>query len=195
MKLTHVFFFFLITISINAQTKKVLFIGNSYTYYNNMPQLVADAALSVGDTLIKQSHTPGGGTLNNHANNANAMNKIKSDEWDYVVLQAQSQEPSFPLFQVESETFPYATQLCDSIRANSSCTRPMFYMTWGRENGDANNCAVWPPVCTYEGMDSLLNLRYRIMGDMNNSYVSPVGFVWNYIRNNYPQINLYAGDG
>ena len=30
---------------------------------------------------------------------------------------------------------------------------------------------------------------------MNNSYVSPVGFVWNYIRNNYPQINLYAGDG
>ena len=29
--------------------KKVLFLGNSYTAYNNLPQLVADVALSAGD--------------------------------------------------------------------------------------------------------------------------------------------------
>ena len=191
----QLFLFLFLTMGLSAQTKKALFIGNSYTNNNNLPQLVADVASSVGDTLIKQKHTPGGATLNNHANDSNAMNKINADEWDYVVLQAQSQEPSFPLSQVETQTFPFATQLCDSIRANSSCTRPMFYMTWGRENGDASNCAVWPPVCTYDGMDSLLNLRYRMMGEMNEAYVSPVGVVWHYIRDNHPQIDLYTGDG
>ena len=32
---------------------------------------------------------------------------------------------------------------------------PVFFMTWGRENGDDMNCPNWPPVCTYEGVDDL----------------------------------------
>lgn len=157
--------------------------------------MVHDVALSTGDTLIFDAHTPGGSRLMDHANNATAMTKINSNNWDHVVLQAQSQEPSFPIGQVETEVFPYSEILCDSIRANDNCTRPMFYMTWGRENGDAGNCPVWPPVCTYEGMDSLLNLRYRMMGDANEAYVSPVGAVWHYVRDNYPDIDLYTNDG
>jgi PKD repeat protein len=162
---------------------------------NNLPQLVYNVAVSVGDTLIYDQHTPGGARLMQHATNATALAKISSDDWDHVVLQAQSQEPSFPDGQVASEVFPYAEILCDSIRANNECTRPIFFMTWGRENGDASNCAVWPPVCTYEGMDSLLNLRYRMMGNDNDADVSPVGAVWNYIRDNYPDIDLYSNDG
>jgi len=183
------------SLNLYSQTKKVLFIGNSYTGVNNLPQLVYNVALSVGDTLIYDKHTPGGARLMQHATNATALAKINSDNWDHVVLQAQSQEPSFSDGQVASEVFPYAEILCDSIRANNECTRPIFYMTWGRENGDASNCAVWPPVCTYEGMDSLLNLRYRMMGNDNDAYVSPVGAVWNYIRDNYPDIDLYSNDG
>ena len=178
-----------------GQSKKVLFIGNSYTGSNNLPQLVYDVALSAGDTLIFDKHTPGGARLMHHASNANALSKINSNNWDHVVLQAQSQEPSWPIGQVEIEVFPYAKILCDSIRANDQCTRPVFYMTWGRENGDAFNCPNWPPVCTYEGMDSLLNLRYRIMAETNEAYVSPVGAVWHYLRDNYPNIDLYTGDG
>lgn len=68
-------------------------------------------------------------------------------------------------------------------------------MTWGRENGDQSNCDVLPWLCTYEGMDSMLNLRYRIMADDNEAYVSPVGEVWHYIRDNHPEIDLYTGDG
>jgi len=67
-------------------------------------------------------------------------------------------------------------------------------MTWGRKNGDAGNCAVWPPVCTYSGMDSLLRLRYIMMADMNDAIVSPVGAVWRNVRNNFPGINLYSPD-
>ncbi len=184
-----------VSLSLQAQTKKVLFIGNSYTGYNNLPQLVRDVALSVGDTLIYDAHTPGGQTLESHSTNTTALNKIAADDWDYVTLQEQSQRPSFPIGQVETEVFPYATSLCNSIRDNNPCTRPMFYMTWGRENGDSQNCPNWPPVCTYEGMDSLLNLRYNIMADDNEAYLSPVGAVWHYIRNNYPDIDLYASDG
>lgn len=37
----------------NCQTqgKKVLFLGNSYTRYNNLPQMIENIASSVGDTL------------------------------------------------------------------------------------------------------------------------------------------------
>jgi hypothetical protein len=101
----------------------------------------------------------------------------------------------FPDAQVQAEVFPYAAQLCDSIRANDSCTRPIFYMTWGRKNGDNFNCASWPPVCTYQGMDSILNQNYQIMAADNDALVAPAGAVWNYIRANHPQIELYAGDG
>ena len=181
--------------TLHAQSKKVLFIGNSYTGVNNLPDLVYQAALSAGDTLDYDKHTPGGATFMAHATNATAHDKIKSDNWDHVVLQGQSQEPSFPIQQVENQTFPYAKILCDSIRTNDPCTRPVFYMTWGRKNGDQQNCASWPPVCTYEGMDSLLNLRYRMMGDDNQAFVAPVGAVWHYIRDNHPDIELYAPDG
>lgn len=195
MKNIILFLFLFISFVGNAQPKKVLFIGNSYTAVNDLPQLVYDVALSAGDTLIYDSHTPGGARLVDHANSAIAQTKINSNNWDHVVLQAQSQEPSLSDNYVETEVYPFAEILCNSIRANDSCTRPIFYMTWGRQNGDASNCASWPPVCTYEGMDSLLNLRYRKMGADNESFVSPVGAVWHYIRDNYPDINLYVGDG
>ena len=183
------------TTLLHAQSKKVLFIGNSYTGSNNLPQLTRDLALSAGDTLIYDAHTPGGATLSAHAGNPGAISKIFSDQWDHVVIQAQSQEPSFGDAQVQQQVFPYATALCDTIRVNDSCTRPVFYMTWGRKNGDALNCAVAPWLCTYEGMDSVLNQNYRIMGANNAAFVSPVGAVWHYIRTNYPSIELYAPDG
>lgn len=187
---------FILAFNLNhAQSKKVLYLGNSYTNFNNLPELIYQAGLTVGDTILYNSNTPGGTTLSQHAANATSLNLIQSDNWDHIVIQAQSQEPSFPIGQVEAQTFPFAQQLCDAARANDPCTRPIFYMTWGRENGDASNCPNWPPVCTYEGMDSLLSLRYQIMAADNEALVSPVGAVWRYIRDNHPSIDLYTADG
>ena len=67
-------------------------------------------------------------------------------------------------------------------------------MTWGRKNGDAQNCANWPPVCTYRGMDSILYSNYQKMGDDNYAEVSPVGAVWNHLRSNSPALELYSSD-
>jgi PKD repeat protein len=43
-------------------------------------------------------------------------------------------------------------------------------------------------------MDSLLNLRYRMMAENNDAILSPVGAVWKYIRENHPSIHLYQSD-
>ncbi len=169
--------------------RKVLFLGNSYTYSNNMPQILASIADGMGDSLIYDSHLPGGFTLDNHANAPLSTSKIAAGGWDYLVLQEQSQLPAFQTY-FSNGTFGMASM----FRTNSPCGRIMFYMTWGRKNGDASNCASWPPVCTYAGMDSLLRLRYIEMADWHRGDISPVGAAWRWIRLNYPNIELYQSD-
>ncbi len=179
-----------------AQSKelKVLFLGNSYTYVNNLPKLLTDMAFSTGDTIFTDENTPGGYRLMGHASNAISLAKIRATQWNYVVLQDQSQLPSFPEADVEAMVYPFARALDSVIKENNACTQTVFYMTWGRKNGDAQNCAFWPPVCTYQGMDSLLALRYRKMASDNKSLLSPVGALWKYLRANHPSIELYQSD-
>ncbi|MAQ32145.1 MAG: hypothetical protein CMD26_05410 [Flavobacteriales bacterium] len=178
-----------------SDTLDVLFIGNSYTMYNNLPSLISSIASSMGDELNTDQSLLGGASLQSHTNNNTTTNLIMSGNWDYVVLQEQSQYPSFPLWQVEQDVFPYASQLNNLVNEYNECGRTVFFMTWGRENGDQNNCENWPPVCTYEGMDDLLRERYMIMADNNNALASPVGAVWRFIRDSEYDIDLYIADG
>lgn len=176
-------------------SKRVLFLGNSYTAVNNLPSMVAAVAASAGDNLTYDSNSPGGYTFEGHLSNSTSIGLIGQPIWDFVVLQEQSQLPSFPLSQVQSDCFPFADSLDSLIRLANPCTETMFYMTWGRENGDAGNCPSWPPVCTYEGMDDLLRQRYNQMAVDNEAVLSPVGAVWRYLRQNNPTLQLYSSDG
>ena len=162
----------------SQESKEVLFIGNSYTYTNNMPQMITDIALSFGDTLNYDSSLLGGATFNIHSTNSQTLNKISQQQWDYVVLQAQSQEPSFSPWQVSQDTYPYAEILVDSIYANSICTEPLFFMTWGRKYGDQQNCAAYPPICTYLGMQKRLRESYLEMAFYDSASCAPVGMAW-----------------
>src|SRR6186713_317667 len=72
---------------------RVLFLGNSYTAVNNLPQIIHDVALSAGDTLVFDSYAPGGYQLMDHSIDVTSQNKIMTGGWDYVVIQGQSQEP------------------------------------------------------------------------------------------------------
>ena len=177
------------------ETKKALFIGNSYTGYNNLAAMVANIASSTGDELIFDTYTPGGARFFNHASNPTTLSKISSNDWDFVTLQAQSQETSFGWEWKQTELFPFAQILVDSILSNNECSTPLFYMTWGRENGDNSNCEFIPWVCTYEGMDDTIRSTYSYMAEVHNAAVSPVGAVWRYLRENHPEIDLYTGDG
>ena len=178
-------------LGVNAQiTRKVLFLGNSYTAVNNLPQLIHDVALSAGDTLQFDSNTPGGYTLNAHSTDNLSLNKMRTAGWDYVVLQGQSQEPV-----TQSSVFQHSgDQLNDSITKYNPCSVTMLYMTWGRKNGDASNCANFPVMCTYEGMDSTIRNEYLKLASSINGEVSPVSILWKYLRQNNPGIELYQAD-
>jgi hypothetical protein len=178
----------------NATTRKVLFIGNSYIYTNDVPALLQAFANSMGDTLIYDQSTPGGQTLQGHCTNTTTISKIYSQQWDVVIVQEQSQRPAFSQAQVDSDVLPYATKLDSMIHDNNSCTQTMFMMTWGYKNGDASNCPVYPPICTYEGMQERLRESYMEMTQLNNAALAPVGAAWKVTRDSFPTIELYSPD-
>ena len=184
----------LLAYSANATTRKVLFIGNSYTYTNNMPLMLKSLAANLGDTLIYDESDPGGYTFAMHCTNAITISKIFSQQWDIVVLQEQSQMPSFPPAEVDTEVYPYAHKLDSFIHANDSCTQTMFLMTWGHANGDPANCATYPVICTYSGMQERLRDSYLQMTQDNHAIVAPVGVAWKIMMDSFPSIWLYISD-
>jgi len=188
-------FALLVLTTANAgDTLRALFIGNSYTEVNNLPNMVSSLATAGGDSLYYQVSAPGGQTFQQHCSNPTTLSLIAQGDWDFVVLQEQSQRPSFDESQVADEVYPYAKRLDSLVHHFSPCAKTVFYMTWGRKNGDASNCVNWPPVCTYEGMDSLLQLRYTTMAQQNESVISPVAKVWRNLRDNHPTLELYQPD-
>ncbi|MBL4706327.1 MAG: T9SS type A sorting domain-containing protein [Flavobacteriales bacterium] len=178
----------------SAQTKKVLFLGNSYTNVNNLPLTLQNLAASFGDVLSYDQNTPGGYTMQGHSTNATSLAKIAVGGWDFVAIQSQSQEPSFSPAQVANDVYPYAKIICDSIESANICTEPLFFMTWGRKNGDASNCPFYPPICTYDGMQQRLRESYEEMAQDNDATVSPVGAVWKQVRDSLPGLELYSPD-
>lgn len=177
-----------------ASPLRVLFLGNSYTYVNDLPNTFKQVANALGDSVYVDSYAQGGYNLQLLSTDAAAIAKIQLGNWDYVIIQAQSQEPSFDPSQVQAETYPYAQLLDSMVQVNNTCAETLFYMTWGRKNGDASNCAVYPPVCTYAGMQQRLRESYLEMAFNNHASTAPVGVAWKHVRDNNPSIELYQAD-
>ncbi len=177
-----------------SQTYKVLFLGNSYTGANNLPNIIASIADANGDTLDYTVNTPGGYTFEGHSGNQTTISYIASEDWDFVVLQEQSQRPSFHPVQVAQEVYPYAAQLDSMIKENSPCTETVFYMTWGRKYGDTQNCQFYPPICTYEGMQERLRTSYLEMANTHEATCAPVGMAWANSIQTDSTLNLYTSD-
>ena len=161
--------------SLSAQTtKKVLFIGNSYTASNDLAGLVDSLAIADGNDLIFSVHAPGGETFEKHTKNPATFAYIRQAKWDYVVLQEQSQIPSFSWSQFQKECVPYAKILVDSIRANNPCTIPVFFTTWGRRDGDSQ----WDSTNTFTKMNNRLNDAYTYLAKVNGAHKIAVGFAF-----------------
>ena len=72
---------------------KVLFIGNSFTARNNLPDLIAQLAAARGKTIQHRLISTGGASLRKHWNAGEALKAIIEGHYDYVVLQEQSTQP------------------------------------------------------------------------------------------------------
>lgn len=180
------------TNSLIAQQEEtsVLFIGNSFTFMNNMPFIFKDIAIAEGKKIHVDTVVKGGKDLNYHANNPETYKVIKSRKWDYVVIQGHSNEFAQPESKIDQNSIPYAKQIADSVRANSSCTQLVVYMTWGYKNGNSK----WAPIASYDSMQYRIKMQYLRLADILDARVSPVGEVWKTIRKNYSGLNLYAPD-
>ena len=186
--------FCLASIHGNAKTVRVLFVGNSLTSVNNLPGMVADIAKSHGYRMVYDSYTPGGARLAQHASNANVLQKLKEQPWDFVVLQEQSQFPGFSHKQLSKDVFPYAKRLAEAAKKAHCHTSVVFYMAMARRNGDPANKHVSSELLTYEGMQKRVNWCYLEMAKDNHALIAPVGEVWKIIRKQSPDLDLYSDD-
>ncbi len=168
----------------------VLFIGNSFTFMNDMPLMFRDIAISKGKNVHVDTVVEGGKNFEYHSKNPETYELIRSRKWDYVVIQGQSNELAQPESRVDKSTFPFAKQIVDSIRENSSCTQVVLYMTWAYKNGNSK----WAPIATYDSMQYRIHNQYLRFADLLDARISPVGEVWKNIRSSYSGINLYDPD-
>lgn len=167
-------------------TLSVLFLGNSYTSYNNLSSLVQNLSSSSGKTLIVDSNTPGGMTISGHLNDPTSLSKISQGTWDYVIIQEQSQVPTIDFYRY-TDMYPALTDLKAQIEQFNPCTRIITYMTWGRRFGgqqcDPSNTYCSPVFVDFNHMQDSLTSAYTEIGDILNIQCAPVGVTWQNILN------------
>jgi hypothetical protein len=168
----------------------VLFIGNSFTFMNNMPFIFKDIAESKGKKIFVDTVVEGGKNFEYHSSRPETFSTIKSRKWDYVIIQGHSNELAQPESKVDKNSLPFAQKIVDSIRENNPCTQVIVYMTWAYKNGNPK----WAPISSYDSMQYRVKNQYLRFADLLDARVSPVGEVWKTIRANYSGINLYDPD-
>ena len=111
----------------------VLFIGNSYTFVNDLPGMLRALAASshAAPSITTEQVTPGGTTLQDNYLGPNARPAIAKKAFTHVVLQGQSVEPLLQPAVFEKYALLFAGEARDAGAV------PTFYETWARRSGDA----------------------------------------------------------
>lgn len=181
-----------------ADSTRVLFIGNSYTYFNDMPEmlkkLAAGAAGSEKLAIATKSFTPGGCTLRRHSENPELIKALAEGKWDYVIIQEQSAAPARHSAVVARDTYPYARYLDSLAVAANPDVKVIFYMTWGHKDGCQTPHPGYPLISTYAGMQQRLADSYLEMAYDNDARCAPVGLAWQRVRSERPTLPLYRRD-
>lgn len=170
---------------------KILFIGNSYTHYNNMPELFEKLAKSKKIKIDVVMNAKSNHTFKMHCKRPEMFEAIRSKKWDYVVLQGFSRELMYDKEVIDTASLPYFKQIVDSVYYNHSCTNVLLYMTWGYKNGFVSDS----DTLSYDEMSNRVQRGYEYLSGMYNLSIVPIGQVWKTFRKNNPEIDLYQEDG
>lgn len=170
---------------------RVLFIGNSFTSFNSMPQLVQQLVDDEpgAPRIVVVSYTEDGSTWQQASRERKLTDLIAEVHWDDVVLQEQSELQSFSAFQRAVASDPFAADL--SRRATAAGARTVLFMTWGYRQGDRDNV----PSDTYSAMQARLQQGYDGLGAKLYAPVAPVGLAWQEALRRRPGLPLWADDG
>jgi hypothetical protein len=167
---------------------RVLFIGNSFTAVNAMPEILRSLAADRHTKLAFTMHAPGGATLAQHAASSE-VRTLLGKHWDYVVLQDQSQHPAYPELRAESE----AGLLSLAKVARDGGAKIFLFATWGYRDGDPTN--VDGGHDSYDAMQARLDEGYTEMSRRAGVELVPVARAWSIMRREHPGIGLWGPDG
>ena len=174
-------------------TLRVLFVGNSHTYTNNLPALVRLLAEGAGHPLVTGMSAPGGFTLRQHAAHEPTRAAILGGGWDRVVLQEQSQVPVISHWR-DAWMTPAALTL-DSLAAWAGSATTLF-MTWGWRAGQEH--CILDSCATYDDffhMQDSLAAAYRRLGERLGAPVAEAGEAFRRALLADPFADFWAADG
>ena len=185
-------FIFLVSVTLSwsqsmvSDTTKILFIGNSYTYYNSLPELVKGMAQEKfpNQVIETQLVSQGGMTLKRHWEEEKSIQAIRSGHWDFVVLQEQSKlgmgvviNDDFYFGQTDL-FYEYARKFDEEIK--NAGAKTVFFMTWSRSDNPEEQ--------------EILTYAYSSIAKELDAILAPVGLAWDQLRTN-TTFNLYVADG
>lgn len=166
---------------------KVLFIGNSFTYYNDLPLLSQEIAQNLGYDFISDSVTVGSHTLEQYASSSDEYGAIveekltNNNDYTYVILQEQSTR-SYSNF----DSFKSSVGLLkDKISATQKSAKVRLYETWGFAS-EAEALKI-----TIPEMEEKIRNSYDSVGETYGIGVHYVGKAFSEVYTNYSTIDLY----
>ena len=173
--------FLLVLSKVNANTKRdtlrILFVGNSYIFFNNLPQMISLLSDSLNTKLICKQSVYGGATLGDHWNSRRGIRTraiLEKEKFDIVVIQDNSM---WPLEHADS-VLMIGKLFCDLIKSKNAT--PYIYNTWSRE--------------TTPQTQSAINKTYESLALQTQSVLVPVGSVWAEAKAQKPTVQLYMSD-
>ena len=160
---------------------RVLMLGNSFTYYNDMPDILAAI---LGAEVV--SITRGGAQLSAHLDEADELceqsSKALEEKWDYVILQEQSFKP----VGNRDGFLQSVKELCKKIHAAGA--KPLFYATWAYRDGSEKLAGTG---LDYDEMLQGLYDSYHTAAIENNALIADAGIAFRDVRG---IVELYAED-
>ena len=152
----------------------ILFIGNSHTYFNDMPLMVKRRADEAGYDCRATMIAHGGWYLEQHAQEPDVRFNILYGGYDYVVLQ----EHAHP-FGPEEKFMAAAAALGKMIREAGST--PVIYECWAKKDEPE--------------AQALMNAAHRRAAGAIGALLAPVGEDWRRYMESRPDLEMYAEDG
>lgn len=162
----------------------VLFVGNSYTFANDLPGMLAKLSVAGRQRrIVHESEAPGGCTFQRHVAEGRAARAMAARRWDYVVLQEQSQMPVVD----PARTLEFGGLLDRAAREAGAAT--LFFQTWARAAEPAMQDGL---SATY----AELARRAAAAADGSpGAVVVPVGEAWRRALGIDPPPALHVADG
>lgn len=152
---------------------KLLFIGNSHTFFNDLPGMVRDLAVENGYACQVTKLAESGWSLLQHVNEPNTEYVILSGGFDYVILQDRANP-------FNREDFTSAVLTLNALIRQTGAI-PVLYESW--TNKDAANKQAELDAAHYE------------MAEKIGAILVPVGEYWRDNAHIHSGIDMYAGDG